>query len=198
MWWIYDVAVVAIVLLFGFFCYKKGLVKTLILFLGYAISAVAARILSTIASSWIYTTLISKKVVEMLTEKIGEATISVNEGINKTVEALPGIFKNAVQYMMASGDSLQEGVSEAVETGGQSLASSIESTVIAPMATFLIQSVLFFVLFILCYFLVKRIAFIASFISFSAKLTVFSELSVTVISPALIESFSPELLRVNR
>lgn len=157
--YILDISVVAIICFFAWRCSKKGFVKAAVLFFGFVIAAIAARLISVPLSEGIYNGLIKDSVAASINETIGETAGNIGESIGSAVDALPGVIRNAAGFFLG-GESAESIVSESISEKGLTLAQSIESDIVAPAVTALLQTVLFLVLFFILSFLIKRFAFI--------------------------------------
>lgn len=160
MHYILDSAVVLIVLIFTWRAAKKGFVKTVVLFLGFLIAAFLAKTVSAPLSGNIYDSFAKEKISVFLEEKTAEVSGNVLEQTEKLTEGLPSIVKNAVDVFGASKE-----VEETVIQSGETIASAVETQIVAPAVITLIQTVLFLILFSVFLFVIKRVGRMMGFIN---------------------------------
>lgn len=160
MHYILDSAVVLIVLIFTWRAAKKGFVKTVVLFLGFLIAAFLAKTVSAPLSGNIYDSFAKEKISVFLEEKTAEVSGNVLEQTEKLTEGLPSIVKNAVDVFGASNK-----VEETVIQSGETIASAVETQIVAPAVITLIQTVLFLILFSVFLFVIKRVGRMMGFIN---------------------------------
>ncbi|MBQ5320882.1 MAG: CvpA family protein [Oscillospiraceae bacterium] len=161
MHYILDAAVIAIIIFFTWRAAKKGFVKTVVLFLGFLIAAFLARMVSVPLSENVYNSFVSEKVSAFLEEQTAEITGSVVEQTEKLTSSLPSIVKNAVDVFGGNNGTVEN----TVNSTGSSIAAAVETQIVAPALTLLIQTILFLVLFAVFLFVIKRVAKMMGFIN---------------------------------
>jgi len=147
---IIDVALVFIVLLFGFLAYKKGFLATLLELVGFILSAFASIKLSPIVSNWIYGIFVKPRVIASITEKLTESKdLSVS-----------GIINSVPSFIVKASNSIGGNLEAVAESGSSSdnislIAEKLNSGVVEPVVTVLIKAIVTLVIFILAMIVIK-------------------------------------------
>lgn len=153
---IIDIVVVALIAVFAFIGYKKGLVKTLLNFAGVFIALFAAFCISGPLSSFVFNTFVSDKIENGVNKAVVNASA---ETVSDAVAAVPDYIENAAKALginiekVISDENIGEGSSFA-----QNVAETVTQKVARPIITKLIAVIIFVVLFILFRILIKIIA----------------------------------------
>jgi len=151
-----DIAVIALIAVFAFIGYRKGLVKTLLNFAGVFIALIAAFYIASPLSSFIFDTFfidrihngVNKAIVNSAADTVTGAVAAVPDYIKKGAKALD----INVEKVISDSDP-ESGVSFA-----EDVAETITQKVARPIVTRLLAIILFIILFVLLRVLIKVIA----------------------------------------
>lgn len=156
---LFDLGIVALVGLFAYSGYRKGLIISLVNVAGTIIACVVASILSSVLSTAIYTNFIEKAILSSV-ENAAE-TVPVNaealEQAGEVLSNLPNALCNMLAFLGVNSDGL---ASEMVSTN-LGIPELVESLV-RPNAIRLISTILTVVLFIIITIVLKYAAHIAT------------------------------------
>ncbi len=151
---ILDVSIVFLLFYCTYRGYRNGFLKMIVSFVGNLISLIiayfASRVVATMISSAMRANIIRSVSTNMQTV-LPEADIQ--DTISNFLTQIPDYFKNAISHYL--GDPQQ--ISSAIEGTTTELATTVTDMVILPVANALIQTILFFVLFAVLMFLVRRV-----------------------------------------
>jgi len=153
---LYDLALVVIILFYIRMRYRAGFVSSVIGLAGNILSFIAAYSLSPILSAYIYEHFLQAKMLSMLQEHINGDNIIT--GVNTFIDSLPGPVSNAVVFLLGNSEGLSKTVSDSASVGAQDMVTTMEQSVMRPTVISLLQVIVFFVLFAVCMFLIRRIA----------------------------------------
>lgn len=151
-----DIAVIALIAVFAFIGYRKGLVKTLLNFAGVFIALIAAFYIASPLSSFVFDTFfidrihngVNKAIVNSAADTVTGAVAAVPDYIKKGAKALD----INVEKVISDSDP-KSGVSFA-----EDVAETITQKVARPIVTRLLAIILFIILFVLLRVLIKVIA----------------------------------------
>lgn len=151
-----DIAVIALIAVFAFIGYRKGLVKTLLNFAGVFIALIAAFYIASPLSSFVFDTFfidrihngVNKAIVNSAADTVTGAVAAVPDYIKKGAKALD----INVEKVISDSDP-ESGVSFA-----EDVAETITQKVAGPIVTRLLAIILFIILFVLLRVLIKVIA----------------------------------------
>lgn len=151
-----DIAVIALIAVFAFIGYRKGLVKTLLNFAGVFIALIAAFYIASPLSSFVFDTFfidrihngVNKAIVNSAADTVTGAVAAVPDYIKKGAKALD----INVEKVISDSDP-ESGVSFA-----EDVAETITQKVARPIVTRLLAIILFIILFVLLRVLIKVIA----------------------------------------
>lgn len=151
-----DIAVIALIAVFAFIGYRKGLVKTLLNFAGVFIALIAAFYIASPLSSFVFDTFfidrihngVNKAIVNSAADTVTGAVAAVPDYIKKGAKALD----INVEKVISDSDP-ESGVSFA-----EDVAETITQKVARPVVTRLLAIILFIILFVLLRVLIKVIA----------------------------------------
>ena len=151
-----DIAVIALIAVFAFIGYRKGLVKTLLNFAGVFIALIAAFYIASPLSSFVFDTFfidrihngVNKAIVNSAADTVTGAVAAVPDYIKKGAKALD----INVEKVISDSDP-ESGVSFA-----EDVAETITQKVARPIVTRLLAIILFIILFVLLRVLIQVIA----------------------------------------
>lgn len=148
---IFDVAVFAIVILLLILGYKRGFIRTVINLVGYAVSAVLAFFISQPVAGFIFESFFRKGSVDMINGELGKLSggQSVAELLDTAFAAIPERISALASSYVGSLDQIKDTIAD--------VATAVVDQVIGPIATIMIQSIVFLVLFIVFCILVKLV-----------------------------------------
>lgn len=147
---ILDVLVILLLCYCTYRGYRSGFLKTIVNFIGYILSMAVAFAGSRALSQWI-SSMSRNHFMDFVSERI-----DLNTGAESIAEqwnqSMPQAFIKAAEYL---GIHVERIDPDAAVSG---IAASITDNVLMPIVSWFLQGILFFVLFGVCCFLVKRIA----------------------------------------
>lgn len=126
---------------------KRGFAGTLVSFLGYFLSFSLSMFIASTLSQFIFQQFLRKGMIDTLASQLNLSDLTAS--LQSFLETLPGFISNAISTQGISADSFSGSV--------QNVAVSFVDTAVAPVVSGLIRSVLFFILFAICLFLVRRL-----------------------------------------
>lgn len=155
---IFDVAVFAIVILLLILGYKRGFIRTVINLVGYAVSAVLAFFISQPVAGFIFESFFRKGSVDMINGELGKLSggQSVAELLDTAFAAIPERISALASSYVGSLDQIKDTIAASAPTTAD-VATAVVDQVIGPIATIMIQSIVFLVLFIVFCILVKLV-----------------------------------------
>lgn len=143
---ILDIVVVLIVLSLAFTSFRRGLINSLVDFVGTIVAVVASSFVASSVSIWIYNQFIMSKI----TDSVNQALLSLPESATATQQAeniissLPSYASNALTMLGIDSDNLFS----SINTDILSIPQAVESLV-RPTAVKIITTILTVILFIL-------------------------------------------------
>lgn len=157
---IWDIAVVAVVMLFAVTAARRGFLSTAAHLVGSVVALIVSLLYSRPLAVALYDRLLRHRVTELVAQNLeilGEASIEAFEqGVQAALSQLPSFLTGAV------GSSTAQNLDAWYESyiGGNTadLCAALADTVVAPAATALVQVLVFFALFALCMVVVGLVA----------------------------------------
>lgn len=159
---IFDIAVVAIVILLVFLGYHRGFVRTVFNLIGYILAAVLAYFISSPLATWIFQTFFRNSVVELINGELAKATqgMDINQMVQQAIASIPENFRAFVpENALATVENSLSSVPTTAE-----VANTVVDQLVGPIASLAIQGLLFVVLFILLCIVVKLVTRMLKFI----------------------------------
>ena len=165
MGWIWDILLIAILVLSISFAARKGFIRTLIELVGYIIALVAAAYLGGLLAEFVFETFIRGGMVSSIQEQI-EATgfNDIAMGIKGAFESLPGYIAETVAALGITPAAVAAQLTGDGVTA-EAVASSVVDVAVRPAMLSMLRSVFHVVLFVLLLFVVRRIAKISGFVN---------------------------------
>ena len=155
MAYIADIILIAIFALVIIISAHKGFFKSLIDFAGSFIAIIAARVLSSTFAVPVYDSLVKHGVENTLISRLGEgASVDYTQQLEEVINALPESISGVLQMMGLDREMLAEKISSA-NLNGENLIESLMNTVITPVATAVIQFIMFAFLAIVLIIIIK-------------------------------------------
>lgn len=158
---IIDIVLVAIIALMVFISSKRGFIVTVLELASGVLAFIGARMLAPSASVVLYNTFAKQAVTDFIAEKYAQAGNSIAAVVNNLTSLLDFLPEGVLAYVNASGISDGNAVSQTI-LGSITTVEQIESVVVAPVITAVLQLIAFAVLSVVL-LVVLRIA--ARFIS---------------------------------
>jgi len=160
MRWILDGAALLVIILMACKAYRKGFLNTLVRFVGMIFSVAASVILSGPIAEFIFDSWLSEKVKNAVNEHIGNmAEVDIEsfiDGLESLSDSLPGIFSNI--FASDSGVKIEQWYQNTVEGKTADIAAELMESIITPLATGIIRSLAFIIIFTVLMLLVNIIA----------------------------------------
>ena len=151
-----DIAVIALIAVFAFIGYRKGLVKTLLNFAGVFIALIAAFYIASPLSSFVFDTFFSDRIHNGVNKAIVN---SAADTVTGAVAAVPDYIKKGAKALDIN---VEKVISDSDPESGVSFAEDVAETitqkVARPIVTRLLAIILFIILFVLLRVLIKVIA----------------------------------------
>ena len=151
-----DIAVIALIAVFAFIGYRKGLVKTLLNFAGVFIALIAAFYIAIPLSSFVFDTFFSDRIHNGVNKAIVN---SAADTVTGAVAAVPDYIKKGAKALDIN---VEKVISDSDPESGVSFAEDVAETitqkVARPIVTRLLAIILFIILFVLLRVLIKVIA----------------------------------------
>lgn len=152
----YDIVTVLVFLYMIVVGARRGFLRTLVYFIGYAAVLLGAAALSEPAARWIFETLLRPSIVSGIAGKLSEVQ---QELLPESLLAFAQSVPEGVLGMLGlDQEQLVETLHGLIENGGAGAAGAITDSVVAPLAVNLMRLVLFFLLFSIAMFFVRRLA----------------------------------------
>lgn len=162
---VFDVVVFAILILLVILGYKRGLIRTVVNLVGYVISAVLAFFVSLPVSQFLFSTFFKSSAVDLINQEIAKLSggQSVAAMLDAAFAAIPKNISTFASEYVGPLDQVKDSIIATTPTTAD-LANVVVDTVIAPIATMLLQTIVFLVLFILFCIIVKLLTRTLKFI----------------------------------
>lgn len=153
---IFDIAVVAIVVLLIFLGYKRGFIRTVFNFIGYIAAAVLAFLLGNSIAELIFNSFFRSRAVELINSELSKAAggQSISEMIQRAFAAIPENIRAFVPEGAIS--QIEQGLTQSTPTTTD-VSEAIVSEIIGPIAIMILQLLLFVILFIILCIVVKLV-----------------------------------------
>ena len=151
-----DILTVAVFIVTIYHAYKKGLVRTLIEFVGFIASFVVAFLLSNPLGQWIGNAFLNKFVSSSVTKLATSSGTSDTSGtafLLKLASGLPGAV-----------DKTLTGINAGLGTLGAKAMTSVITAVSVPLASLISRSIAFFIILIVCLVAIKIVAHISDIV----------------------------------
>lgn len=151
-----DAALVIVVLLMIWLGYHRGFVRTAVYVVGY----LAAVIVASLLGSWLGDQIAMwcrGPLVSYTSEQIGAESGSLAASVQALYDSAPGFLQGWMNQFGTS-EQLAERIAESTSSVAQSAADGIADTVLLPLVSAAAGAVLFFVIFLILCFLVRRLA----------------------------------------
>lgn len=154
---VFDIAVVAIVVLLVFLGYRRGFVRTALNLVGHLAAAVLAFLLSSPIADWIFRTFLRGSSVDLIVNGLSDMTAEQNlsEVVEKAFSAIP----ESIRTFAPEGafEDVRNQLMQTVPTHSE-IANTIVDQLVAPIATTILQLLLFLILFLLFCVVVKLVS----------------------------------------
>ena len=153
---VYDIVTVLIFLYMMVVGARRGFARTLVYFIGYVAVLVGAAVLAEPAARWIFETLLRPSVVSGIAEKLSQVQQELlPESLLAFAQSVP---EGVLDMLGLDSEQLVQTLHQLIENGGTGAAAAITDSVVAPLAVNLMRLVLFFLLFSIAMFFVRRLA----------------------------------------
>ena len=150
MAYLLDGAILLVFILAIVIGYKRGFVKTMAGLVAFVAAALVAFLLSGPIAQFIYDSSIEPKVVSTITQHLEETGGSLEAGVDKALETLPGFITNALANSgVESGADVVDKL--AGTEGEQSLAQRVAEQMVEPVVVPLLKVVCLLLLFVIAY-----------------------------------------------
>ena len=160
MRWILDGAALLVIVLMACQAYKKGFLNTVVRFVGMVFSIVGSMMLSGPVAEFVFDNYLSQKIENAVNEHIGNMTEVDIESFVDTIEnlsdSLPEFISNI--FTSDSGMKIEQWYQNTVEGKSADIAASLMESIIEPLATGIIRSLTFIIIFTLLMLAVNIIA----------------------------------------
>lgn len=154
---VYDICVVALVVYFISISAHRGFVRTVIEFIGYFISLMAANFGAKMFSATIFEKLLRPTVLDTVGKKLTEAGITdIAADVQTVLAQVPDMLEDFLRKFGVQEDVL--GNFKALANPSQPLPEAITDHVVGPIVISVVELILFVILISLCFFLVRRIS----------------------------------------
>jgi uncharacterized membrane protein required for colicin V production len=165
MGWIWDILLIAILVLSISFAARKGFVRTVIELIGYIAALAAAAYLGGLLAEFVFETFIRGGMVSSIQEQIEAAGFTdMAMGIREAFDALPGYISATVAALGITPASVAAGLADGGVTSG-AIAASVVDLAVKPAMLSVLRSVFHMVLFLVLLFVVRRIAKASGFVN---------------------------------
>lgn len=133
---------------------KKGFLRSALSALAYVIAAITASILSPKIAEWGYLSFVQQRLHQAVTQAVDSAFAGGAQSITDVVQSLPSWLQGFVSPYVAGGQSVS---AELEESAKSSILLAVEAAVREPV-TWLINMLVFIILFLLVAFAVRQIS----------------------------------------
>ncbi|MBC8569228.1 CvpA family protein [Zongyangia hominis] len=152
---IYDLCVVGLVVYFVSISAHRGFVRTVIEFIGYFLSLMAANYGAKFFSSAIFEKLLRPTVLDTVAKKLTEAGITdIASDVQTILAKVPDMLEDFLAKYGVKEDVL--GNFKALANPSQPLPEAITDHVVGPIVVSVVELILFLILISLCFFLVRK------------------------------------------
>jgi len=164
-----DLALVLIMGILVYDCYRKGLVSALIKLIGTVAGFLLAALLSRPVSQWVYDTFLEERMEEMVAQQLPQGLEGFTGGAAADIAQLQGTVEQTLEHLgekldlsFFTGvdlDGIAQGALELLH-GGAGLVQAITQTALEPAVVTILSMGLFFLVYIAVMF-IARVAVIA-------------------------------------
>ncbi len=140
--------------------YKKGFLRSIILFVGYIASIFVAIYLSKFISSFIYTNFIRESIVNSVQNLAltNPQSVDVSIIVNQFLESLPKIFSSSLIAYFGGSQEIVNNITESTTGAVNNLGILVADTIAKPIITGLLQTISCIIVFFICIFIVKLVS----------------------------------------
>ncbi len=154
--WILDIVTVLVAVLFVLVGYRRGFIKSVVRLIGFAVSVVAAALLSNPIAAKLYDMLFRAQVETLVTQKVEEAAASASASLQEQITSVIASLPQSIQSLMSMyGVDVQEFVGAAQPA--QALAATVLDQIVTPLCVMVLQLIVFLVLFLVLFLLVRLV-----------------------------------------
>jgi len=156
--WIWDIVAVVVVVFSAVSAYRRGFLRSLVSFLGTAVSFAVAWIFSGPIAQKCYDGLLKESVAKAVQDAIAEYGTQSFESVlmraEEILESLPNLIGDIVKSQIDA-DSLEIWYQNMIRASSGNIAAGLTEGVVAPIVTTVLQILAFVLLFMICSFLVQ-------------------------------------------
>lgn len=142
---IIDIILVAVVLLIVFISSKRGIIRTVLDLVSGVIAFLAAKVLAPSVSVLLYNSFVKEIVLNFLNEKYSRIENAIADSVGSITSVLDFLPAGVLTYLENSGITDSQALSHSIMTSITTV-EELESVVVAPMLTVLLQILSFAVL----------------------------------------------------
>ena len=155
MQYIIDIVLVVIFIITVIISAKKGFFMTIFELGSYLISITVAKMLSATVAPGVYSSVLESPIKAELTKSFGDAAnVDVGASIQTALNSIPAELNGIIELIGVNKDELIEKVSNANLTGANAI-NSLMDNIVSPVATAVIQTILFVICAIVIIVLLK-------------------------------------------
>lgn len=144
MGWIFDIAVVVLVIIAAVIGAKKGFFRACFDFCGALIAMVAAGLLSSPVAEWIFTTFFRPSLVEKISAAV--MGLGAGEAVNTVFDAFPELIQRALEAAGITQGSIMAQVQDKTDSIAEAITDALSPMLINVIGVFVM--LVLFVLFI--------------------------------------------------
>ena len=159
--YIIDIVLVVLIVLIALISAKRGFLRTVLDLVAAIAAFIGARFLAPPASVFLYDNVAKAPVMDFLTVQYKNAGDSIAQVINDAAQALEFLPAEVIAYIKEAGFLNGEVLSSEI-LGSITTVEQIESIIVAPVITALLQVVSFAVLTLVLLFCLRIVSFIVS------------------------------------
>lgn len=154
---LYDVALILILAIIIFLGYKRGFIRTVVSLVGYVVSAVLAFLVSQPIANFIFDAFFRNSAIDMISAEVNKISAgqTVPQLLDTAIAAIPEKI-TALASGYVNIDEVKQTILASAPTAGD-LSVTVVDQVIGPIATLVMQTAIFFVLFLVFCIVVKLI-----------------------------------------
>jgi uncharacterized membrane protein required for colicin V production len=153
---ILDTGILIIILLSIFVCFRRGLIKSLLGVVSNVASIFISTYLGSLLTTFIYDSFIKENIISSISSSIAENVSSSSQSVESATNNLPDYVNTILGLFGYTTDSLNQGVTTAIESQSLGVAQAIES-VLQPIVTAIIGFLLVIVLFIIIRLILRKL-----------------------------------------
>ncbi|WMJ23300.1 CvpA family protein [Paludicola sp. MB14-C6] len=157
---IMDIIIIAVVLFIVMSAYRKGFLRSAILTVGYFVSIFVAIYLSKIIGNFLYDTFIRQQIITSVNKALSGniENIDIAAAIPIFLAKLPVFLTNSIYAYFGGKDAIISNLGNATSNATNNISIIISDQVVEPIVLLLLNAILSILLFLICIFIVKRIA----------------------------------------